>query len=235
MGMKKTILIVDDDRMNLVTAQKFLVEEYKVVGVNSGKQAFKYLMKYRPDLILLDIFMPEIGGFEVMKLLQENKDRCKIPVIFLTADRKTETESKCFQMGAHDFITKPFDLEVLSAKVQAVLRRAYAFQSQTPAVVECGGAVLNLSDMSLSYEGGRRELSKNEFRILQLLFEHAGQTVSRESIMKRLWDNECFVDDNTLTVNINRLRRTLKEIGLEDFIRTRKGVGYQLDAGIRDG
>lgn len=100
--------------------------------------------------------------------------------------------------------------------------------------VECGGAVLNLSDMSLSYEGGRRELSKNEFRILQLLFEHAGQTVIRESIMKRLWDNECFVDDNTLTVNINRLRRTLKEIGLEDFIRTRKGVGYQLDAGRRD-
>lgn len=121
MGVKKTVLIVDDDRMNLVTAQKFLMEEYKVVGVNSGKQAFKYLMKYRPDLILLDIFMPEIGGFEVMKLLQENKDWCKIPVIFLTADRKTETESKCFQMGAHDFITKPFEPGIMLNRIRRAI------------------------------------------------------------------------------------------------------------------
>ena len=118
---KKTILIVDDDRMNLVTAQKFLMEEYKVVGVNSGKQAFKYLMKFKPDLILLDIFMPEIGGFEVMKLLQENKDWCKIPVIFLTADRKMETESKCFQMGAHDFITKPFEPGIMLNRIRRAI------------------------------------------------------------------------------------------------------------------
>lgn len=121
MGVKKTILIVDDDRMNLVQAQKFLMEEYKVVGVNSGKQAFKYLMKFRPDLILLDIFMPEIGGFEVMKLLQENKDWCKIPVIFLTADRKTETESRCFQMGAHDFITKPFEPGIMLNRIRRAI------------------------------------------------------------------------------------------------------------------
>ena len=121
MGVKKTILIVDDDRMNLVTAQKFLMEEYKVIGVNSGKQAFKYLMKFRPDLILLDIFMPEIGGFEVMKLLQENKDWCKIPVIFLTADRKTETESQCFQMGAHDFITKPFEPGIMLNRIRRAI------------------------------------------------------------------------------------------------------------------
>ena len=121
MGVKKTILIVDVDRMNLVTAQKFLMEEYKVVGVKSGKQAFKYLMKYRPDLILLDIFMPEIGGFEVMKLLQENQDWCKIPVIFLTADRKTETESKCFEMGAHDFITKPFEPGIMLNRIRRAI------------------------------------------------------------------------------------------------------------------
>lgn len=100
--------------------------------------------------------------------------------------------------------------------------------------MECGGAVLNLSDMSLTYGGRRLELSRNEFRILQLLYEHAGQPVRRESIMKRLWDDECFVDDNTLTVNMNRLRRTLRELGLEDFIRTKKGVGYQL-GGRQDG
>ncbi len=130
-------------------------------------------------------------------------------------------------MGGDDFIAKPFDLEVLSAKVQAVLRRTYAF-SGTSSVLEYEGVILNLADMSLIYEGRRIELSKNEFRILQILFEQAGNVVSRDNIMKRLWDNECFVDDNTLTVNVNRLRKALEEGGLKDFIMTKKGVGYQL-------
>lgn len=121
MGTKKIILIVDDDRMNLVTAQNLLVEEYKVVGVNSGKQAFKYLERYTPDLILLDIFMPEIGGFEVMKQLQENEEWRKIPVIFLTADRKSETETECFRLGAYDFITKPFEPTVMLNRVRRTI------------------------------------------------------------------------------------------------------------------
>ena len=121
MGTKKIILIVDDDRMNLVTAQDLLVEEYKVVGVNSGKQAFKYLEKYTPDLILLDIFMPEIGGFEVMKQLQEHDEWRKIPVIFLTADRKSETETECFRLGAYDFITKPFEPTVMLNRVRRTI------------------------------------------------------------------------------------------------------------------
>lgn len=121
MGEKKTILIVDDDRWNLVTAQKLLLEEYKVVGVNSGKQAFKYLEKYTPDLILLDIFMPEIGGFEVMKILQEHEKWCKIPVIFLTADKKTESEAEGFEMGAHDFITKPFDPRIMLNRIRRTI------------------------------------------------------------------------------------------------------------------
>lgn len=121
MQMKNTILIVDDDRINLVMAQNLLQKEYKVVGVNSGKQAFKYLEKYTPDLILLDIFMPEIGGFEVMKLLQENKKWKKIPVIFLTADRKSETETECFKLGANDFITKPFEPMVMLNRVRRTI------------------------------------------------------------------------------------------------------------------
>lgn len=117
----KTILIVDDDRMNLVTARKLLMEEFKVVGVNSGKLAFKYLEKHTPDLILLDIFMPEIGGFEVMKVLQEHKEWRKIPVIFLTADRKTETEAECFRLGANDFITKPFEPRIMINRIRRTL------------------------------------------------------------------------------------------------------------------
>lgn len=121
MQMKNTILIVDDDRINLVMAQNLLQKEYKVVGVNSGKQAFKYLEKYTPDLILLDIFMPEIGGFEVMKKLQEHKEWSKIPVIFLTADRKPETETECFKLGANDFITKPFEPMVMLNRVRRTI------------------------------------------------------------------------------------------------------------------
>lgn len=121
MGTKKIILIVDDDRMNLVTAQNLLVEEYKVISVNSGKQAFKYLEKHIPDLILLDIFMPEIGGFDVMKQLQEHEEWRKIPVIFLTADRKSETETECFRLGAYDFITKPFEPTVMLNRVRRTI------------------------------------------------------------------------------------------------------------------
>lgn len=121
MGTRRTVLIVDDDRMNLVTAQNFLAEEYKVVGVNSGKLAFKYLEKHQPDLILLDIFMPVIGGFEVMEKLKEHKEWSKIPVIFLTADRKTETEAKCFEMGAYDFITKPFEPRIMLNRIRRTI------------------------------------------------------------------------------------------------------------------
>ncbi len=121
MYMKNTILIVDDDRINLVMAQNLLQKEYKVVGVNSGKQAFKFLEKHTPDLILLDIFMPEIGGFEVMKQLQENEKWKKIPVIFLTADRKSETETECFKLGAYDFITKPFEPMVMLNRVRRTI------------------------------------------------------------------------------------------------------------------
>ena len=128
-------------------------------------------------------------------------------------------------MGGDDFVVKPFDPEVLSAKVQAMLRRTYAFRGQTN-VMECRGLLLDLTDASLLAEGKKLELTKNEFRILQLLFENAGKTVSREAIMKRLWDNDCFVDDNTLTVNMTRLRKKLEAAGAGQVIHTKKGLGY---------
>ena len=130
-------------------------------------------------------------------------------------------------MGGDDFVAKPFEPEILSAKVQAILRRTYTFRGQTN-VMEYAGAILNLSDATLLVGEQRIELTKNEFRILQLLFENGGKTVSREAIMKRLWDNECFVDDNTLTVNMTRLRKKLESVGVEKFIVTRKGLGYSI-------
>ena len=131
-------------------------------------------------------------------------------------------------MGGDDFVTKPFELEVLSAKVQAMLRRTYSFRGTTN-VLEYRGILLDRTDASVVIGGQRLELTKNEFRILQLLLEHAEQTVSREAIMKRLWDDDCFVDDNTLTVNMTRLRKKLEAIGAGEVIHTRKGLGYCLE------
>ena len=130
-------------------------------------------------------------------------------------------------MGGDDFVAKPFGLEVLSAKIQALLRRTYTFTSRTE-VCEYNGLILDLSDASLLVNGRKLELTKNEFRILQLLIENGGKTVSREAIMKRLWDNDCFVDDNTLTVNMTRLRKKMESVQGAQYIHTKKGMGYML-------
>lgn len=131
-------------------------------------------------------------------------------------------------MGADDFIAKPFDLSVLVAKVQALLRRTYTFSGQMQ-TLSYRGAVLNLGDMALSMGDKRTELSKNEFHLLQMLMENKGKTVSRDQLIKRLWDDESFIDDNTLTVNMTRLRKKLEELGLDNAIQTKKGVGYLLE------
>ncbi len=221
------IMVIDDDNTIAEAVQRHL-ERWgnEVECVTDFTEVLEHFVRFSPQLVLLDIGLPFYNGYywcgQIRKVSQ-------VPVVFLSSASDNMNIVMAMNMGGDDFIAKPFDLEVLSAKVQAVLRRAYTFQGQAASLMECGGAVLNLSDMSVTYAGRKQELSRNEFRILQLLYEHAGQPVSRESIMKRLWEQECFIDDNTLTVNINRLRRTLKEIGLEDFVRTKKGVGYQID------
>ena len=131
-------------------------------------------------------------------------------------------------MGGDDFITKPFDLQVLLAKVQAMLRRTYEFKAQTN-LLEHKGVILNLMNSSLQFKEEKVELTKNEFRILEILFEYRGRVVSREEIIRRLWDDTCFIDDNTLAVNMTRLRKKLEEIGVSGFITTKKGQGYLLE------
>ena len=221
------ILIVEDEPLIAESMKRYLLKwGNEVECVTDFAEVLKHFVRFSPQLVLLDIGLPFYNGYywcaEIRKISQ-------VPILFLSSASDKMNIVMAMNMGGDDFIAKPFDLEVLLAKVQAVLRRAYAFLGANPSVMECKGAVLNLSDMSVNYQGLRLELSKNEFRILQLLYEHAGQTVSREQMMTRLWDEECFVDDNTLTITINRLRRSLREIGLVDFIHTKKGVGYQID------
>lgn len=219
------ILIVEDDHVISDKVKEHLEKwGYEVENITDFANVLQHFVRFEPQLVLMDIGLPFYNGYywcgEIRKL-------SSVPILFLSSASDNMNIVMAVNMGGDDFVAKPFDLEVLTAKVLAILRRSYSFQGQT-AVLEYRGICLNMADMSLLYEGKKIELSKNEFRILQALFENPGNTVTRESIMKRLWDEECFVDDNTLTVNVNRLRKVLEEGGLKDLILTKKGVGYQL-------
>ena len=151
----------------------------------------------------------------------------KVPVIFVSSASDNMNIVMAVSMGGDDFIAKPFDLGVLTAKVQAMLRRTYDFTGQS-AVLEHKGAMLNLTEAALFYEQEKIELTKNEFKILQVLMENKQKVVSRDTLMVKLWESDSFVDENTLSVNVNRLRKKLESVGLCDFIVTRKGIGYQI-------
>lgn len=223
--MNYKIMIVEDDA---VIAQEIAVNleswGMQTSIVQDLSQVMKEFAQYMPHLVLMDISLPFYNGYY---WCSEIRKVSKVPVIFLSSASENMNIVMAMNMGGDDFIAKPFDFSVLSAKVQAMLRRAYAFAGQT-SLLEHRGVILNLSDTSLEVNGEKVELTKNEFRILQILFEHRDETVSREEIMKHLWDGDCFVDDNTLAVNMARLRKKLQEKGLEQFITTKKGLGYQL-------
>ena len=223
--MNYKILIVEDDA---VIAQEIArhLENWgmQTVIVQDLSQVMKEFARELPHLVLMDISLPFYNGYY---WCSEIRKVSSVPVIFLSSASENMNIVMAMNMGGDDFIAKPFDFSVLLAKVQAMLRRTYAFAGQTN-LLEYHGVILNLSNTSLEINGESVELTKNEFRILQLLFERRGDIVTREEIMKHLWDGDCFVDDNTLAVNMVRLRKKLQEKGLEQFITTKKGLGYRL-------
>lgn len=178
--------------------------------------------EYDPHMVLLDISLPFFNGYH---WCEEIRRVSKVPVIFLSSAADNMKIIMAMSMGGDDFIAKPFDMNVLVAKVQAVLRRTYDFGGQTQ-VIEHRGALLNMSDASLVYNGEPVELTRNDYKILLTLMENRGSIVSRETLMEKLWETDCFVDENTLTVNIARLRKKLDSAGLAGFITTKKGIGY---------
>lgn len=190
------------------------------------KDVMGKFVEFEPQLVLLDIVLPFFNGFH---WCQEIRKISKVPIIFLSSANDNMNIVMAMNMGGDEFIEKPFDLNVVTAKVQAVLRRTYEFRG-TADVMEWNGAILNLADATVLYQDQKLELSKNEFKILKILLENTGKIVSRESIMTRLWDSNEFIDDNTLTVNVARLRKKMEQIGLGGKIITKKGIGYMVEA-----
>ena len=217
------ILIVEDDEIIARSLKKHLESwDYDVVCVEDFSDVMKKFAGAAPQLVLMDIKLPFYNGYH---WCSEIRKISNVPVIFISSAADNMNIIMAVNMGGDDFVPKPFDLSVLTAKVQAVLRRTYDLSGKVP-VLEHQGAILNLNDASLTYNGEKIDLTKNEFRILQTLMENKGRLVSRDTLMTRLWETDNYIEENTLTVNIARLRRKLDKAGLTDFISTKVGEGY---------
>ncbi len=221
------IMIVEDDPVISSQTAKFLEKwGYSVNSTPDFSDITSEFVKFEPHLVLMDISLPFCNGYH---WCAEIRRISKVPIMFISSAGDNMNIVMAMNMGGDDFVAKPFDLDVLSAKIQALLRRTYSFAPQS-SLLEHKGVILNLSDASATIGDNRIELTKNEFRILSLLFENKDRVVTREEIMKSLWNSDCFIDDNTLTVNVTRLRRKLQDAGAPDIIATKKGLGYILEA-----
>lgn len=219
-------MIIEDDITIAKVVEDHLTKwDYEVKYVTDFKNIIEQFIDFNPQLVLLDIMLPFFNGFH---WCSEIRKFSKVPVMFISSAQDNMNIVMAMNMGGDDFIAKPFDLNVLTAKVGALLRRTYSFQGQVN-IIEHKGVVLNLSDTTLTYKDNKIELTKNDYKILQILMENVGRVVSREDIMQRLWESDNFIDDNTLTVNVTRLRKKLADFGLKDFIITKKGLGYMVN------
>ncbi|MBQ2276891.1 MAG: response regulator transcription factor [Lachnospiraceae bacterium] len=219
------IYIVEDDEVIARTIKKQLEGwDYEVRCTTDFSKIMQEFTEFEPHLVLMDVKLPFYNGYywcgEIRKV-------SKVPVIFVSSASDNMNIVMAVNMGGDDFIAKPFDMDVLTAKIQAMLRRSYYFVGQS-SVLEHKGAMLNLTEATLIFKEEKVELTKNELKILQVLMENKDKVVSRDIIMTKLWEDDSYVDENTLSVNINRLRKKLEAIGLEDFIITKKGIGYRV-------
>ena len=224
--MQYRILVVEDDKTIAEEISTYLrTWDFEVGLISDFSAVMEEFGAFSPHLVLMDVSLPFFNGYhwctQIRKLSQ-------IPIIFLSSASDNMNIVMAMNMGGDDFIAKPFDLQVLSAKIQAMLRRSYSYQGQSE-LQECKGVMLNTSNGVMDIAGQKVELTKNEFRMLQLLFSHKGEIVTREALMTHLWDSDCFVDDNTLAVNMTRLRKKLSEYEKEALIITKKGIGYLVE------
>lgn len=221
--MFKILVVEDDPKMRAIILENLHRWGFQGSYVQDFSKVFDDFIKHDPHLILMDINLTAYDGFYWCGRIRELS---KVPIIFISSRNTNMDIVMAVNMGGDDFIQKPFSLEVLMAKINALLRRTYNYTNTESSAVEHNGLILNLKDSSILYMDNRSELTKNELKILYTLMINKGGIVSRDKLMRVLWEDESFVDDNTLTVNINRLRRKLGELGLADYIQTKKGQGY---------
>lgn len=220
------ILIVEDDQVIAKAIENRISSwGYEVKRIEDFQNVFTQFASFNPHLVLMDISLPFYNGYH---WCNEIRKVSKVPILFVSSASDNMNIVMAINMGGDDFIAKPFDLEVLTAKIQALLRRSYDFSTHNN-LLEHRGAVLNTNDTTLTYQSAKLELTKNDFKILMMLMENKGKVISRENLMIKLWESDEYIDENTLTVNMTRLRRKLESIGLDDFITTKKGMGYMIE------
>ncbi|HGO5514263.1 response regulator transcription factor [Streptococcus suis] len=222
--MQKILLIEDDKTISQLVAKNLINWGYQVQEVKDFQMVLEQMEEFQPHLILLDIGLPFFNGYY---WCQEIRKTSRVPIMFLSSHDQPMDIVIAINMGADDYVTKPFEMTVLLAKIQGLLRRTYDFVGEQ-SLLWFEEISLDLKTMQVSYGQVVEELTRNEFQILRVLFEHGKEVVSREELMRELWNSDIFVDDNTLSVNIARLRKKLAELGLPDVIATKKGVGYGL-------
>lgn len=219
----KVLLIEDDPSIFDMIKERFSQWSLQIVGPQNFQKVMDDFIKEKPQLVLIDIQLPAYDGFHWCR---EIRRVSKVPILFLSSRDHPMDMIMAMQMGADDFVQKPFHMEVLLAKIQAILRRTYDYVEESLEITRFNGAVIDYARSQITLDGQLATLTKNELFILRILVEKVDRIVSRDDLMRKLWDDERFVNDNTLTVNVNRLRIKLEAIGLQDVIATKKGLGY---------
>lgn len=221
--MQKIMLIEDDISIFNLIKDKFLHWSFEVVGPLNFEEILPMFLEEKPLLVIIDIQLPSYDGFHWCREIRRHS---KVPIVFLSSRDHPLDIIMAMQMGADDFVQKPFNMDVLLAKVQAILRRTYDYGEEQSDIVHWNDTIIDYSRSIISKGSQEVELTKNELFILRVLVQSLDKIVSRDELMRRLWDDEKFVNDNTLSVNVNRLRLKLEQIGLEEVIVTKKGLGY---------
>ena len=220
------ILIVEDDEKLRKELKIFLEKNgYQVTVIEEFQNTIEDILKENADLVLLDINLPYIDGEYICKEVRKMSD---VPIIIVTSRESELDELISLNNGADQYVTKPYNIQILLAKISGLLRRTKNLESSQNKI-NCGDFILNISKSIIEKEDTKIELTKNELKILHFLLLNKGKIVSRDEIINYLWDSESFIDDNTLTVNMTRLRTKLEEIGLKNIIQTKRGQGYILD------
>ena len=224
-GKGKLLIVEDEENIRRELEIYLAAAGYKVALIQDFSNVVEVILNENPDLVLLDVNLPGVSGLEICEQIRKTS---QMPIIFVTGNNTSMDELNCILRGGDDYVSKPYQLPVLMARIAAVLRRTLGNLDTDSMKLEYKGVLLDIASAQISKGIHKRELTKNELKILHCLYLHSGEIVSRMDMIDFLWDNEVFIDDNTLSVNITRIRKKLKEIGVPEFIETKRGLGYRI-------